>query len=119
MNVAGIPLAMWVLSLGLVALQSAAMEVAATKGPLELRGDDLKTPLGIDDPAPRFSWQLRDPQHGAKQTAYEELVASRVELLGTGHADMWASGRIESKSGASGRARNTIFLGREGVGRRG
>ena len=24
----------------------------------ELRVDDLKTPLGIDDPSPRFSWQL-------------------------------------------------------------
>ena len=50
-------------------------------GPRELRVDNLKTPLGIDDPAPRFSWQLRDPARGAKQTAYEVLVASRAELL--------------------------------------
>ena len=65
-------------------------------GPVELRVDDLKTPLGIDDPAPRLSWQLQDPARGAKQTAYEVLVASRAELLQTGQTDVWDSGRIES-----------------------
>jgi alpha-L-rhamnosidase len=68
------------------------------KGPTELRVDNLKTPLGIDDPAPRFSWQLQDPSHGAKQTAYEVLVASTAELLSAGSADVWDSGRIESAS---------------------
>jgi alpha-L-rhamnosidase len=65
-------------------------------GPVKLRVDELKTPLGIDDPAPRFSWQLADPARGAKQTAYEVLVASRAELLNVGKADVWDSGRIES-----------------------
>ncbi len=37
------------------------------RGPVELRVDNLKTPLGIDDPAPRFSWQLRDSARGARQ----------------------------------------------------
>ena len=49
----------------------AASAPAAAEGPVELRVDELKTPLGIDDPAPRFSWQLQDPARGAKQTAYE------------------------------------------------
>jgi alpha-L-rhamnosidase len=92
-------------ALGL-AMAAAALPLAAAtvvkpgqaNGAVELRVNDLKTPLGIDDPAPRFSWQLKDPARGAKQTAYEILVASRAELLshGTGKAGLWDSGRIES-----------------------
>jgi alpha-L-rhamnosidase len=58
--------------------------------------NELTTPLGMDDPAPRFSWQLQDPARGARQTAYEIQVASRVELLASGKADVWDSGRITS-----------------------
>src|ERR1039457_774031 len=65
-------------------------------GPVELRVDDLKMPLGIDDAAPRFSWQLRDPTRGALQSAYEVLVASKAELLRVGKADIWDSGRVNS-----------------------
>jgi alpha-L-rhamnosidase len=57
--------------------------------------NNLTTPLGIDDPAPRFSWQLHDPARGARQTAYQIRVATRPELLLT-DADIWDSGRIES-----------------------
>jgi len=73
-----------------------AAQAPAFTGPVELRVDNLKTPLGIDDMAPRFSWQLQDPARGAKQTAYEVLVATRAELLTQGNADVWESGRIES-----------------------
>jgi alpha-L-rhamnosidase len=68
----------------------------AQVGPVELRVDDLKAPLGIDDPAPRFSWQLSDSAPGAKQTAYEVQVGSSATLLLTGQSDVWTSGRIES-----------------------
>jgi alpha-L-rhamnosidase len=84
----------WGLVLGAAALQ--AQTTAPVTGPVELRVDDLKTPLGIDDPAPRLSWQLQDAARGAKQTAYEVLVASGEELLQAGQADVWDSGRIES-----------------------
>ena len=84
------------LVLGAAAVPMAAGQAPAFTGPVELRVDNLKTPLGIDDPAPRLSWQLRDPARGAKQTAYEVLVASRAELLREGNADVWESGRIES-----------------------
>ena len=59
--------------------------------------DNLKAPLGIDDPAPRFSWQLLDPSNGAKQTAYELQIATKPELLSSGKPDVWDSGRIESE----------------------
>ncbi len=35
-------------------------------GPVDLRVDNLVTPLGIDDPAPSFSWELRDPSAAGK-----------------------------------------------------
>ena len=61
-----------------------------------LRVDELVTPLGIDDPQPRFSWQLRDNRQGARQTAYQLFVSSSSESLATGKADVWDSGRIVS-----------------------
>jgi alpha-L-rhamnosidase len=73
-----------------------AAHAQSQAGPVELRVDGLNTPLGIDDPAPRFSWQLADPARGAKQTAYELEVASQAELLGK--ADIWDSGQIESSA---------------------
>ena len=69
---------------------------AQTAGPASLQVDNLKTPLGIDDPAPRFSWQLRDPARGAKQTAYQIQVSSAAGRLETDDADVWTSGRIAS-----------------------
>ncbi len=65
-------------------------------GPAHLRVDNLTEPLGIDDPAPKFSWQLEDPARGAKQTAY------RIDLFAgiAGYPDakfaFWSSGRVES-----------------------
>ena len=65
------------------------------RGPVELRVDDLATPIGIDDPAPRLSWQLSDSSQGARQTSYQVMVASSMELLAQGKADIWDSGRVE------------------------
>lgn len=86
-------------ALGLISVAAVlpltAQNATAVTGPVELRVDSLKTPLGIDDPAPHFSWQLRDPARGARQIAYEVLVASESELLREGKPDVWDSGRID------------------------
>ena len=73
-----------------------SVQAWAASGPVKLRVDNLMTPLGIDDMAPRFSWQLQDPARGARQSAYEVQVASRAELLAQDKSDLWDSGRIES-----------------------
>src|ERR1700731_1232635 len=65
-------------------------------GPVELQVNNLVTPLGIDDPSPSFSWQLKDPARGAKQAAYQVSVASSPELAKQSPADIWTSGRVES-----------------------
>lgn len=70
----------------------------ATTGPAHLRVNDLPAPLGLDDPAPRFSWQLDDPAAGAKQSAYEIQVASNAALLAQDKADVWTSGRVSSSA---------------------
>ncbi len=96
----------WGLVLSAAAVPAFAQQTATTAGPVELRVDNLKNPLGIDDATPNFSWQLRDAEHGAKQTAYEVLVASSPELLAQGRADVWNSGRV-----ASGQSLNVRYGG--------
>jgi alpha-L-rhamnosidase len=71
---------------------AATWSATAQAGPIALQVDNLDNPLGIDDPAPLFSWQLRDPAPGARQTAYQIQVASTA----AGNADIWDSGRIAS-----------------------
>jgi alpha-L-rhamnosidase len=94
----GLPL----ISLAALAANAPAQNV----GPLISGVDNLMTPLGLDDPAPRFSWQLLDNSRGARQTAYEVQVASREELLAQGKADLWESGRVES-----GQSLNVVYAG--------
>ncbi len=62
---------------------------------MDLRVDDLKAPLGIDDPTPRFSWQLSDAVRGARQAAYEVEVFSSTALAAANKPD-WSSGRVAS-----------------------
>jgi len=80
--------------LGIAACATAVSAQALS--PAALRVDELVTPLGIDDPQPLFSWQLRDQRQGAKQTAYRLLVSSTPALLVAGKADVWDSGRVVS-----------------------
>ncbi|HUX27357.1 MAG TPA: alpha-L-rhamnosidase N-terminal domain-containing protein, partial [Terracidiphilus sp.] len=94
------------LAVAVATLPMAAQNAPVIAGPAELRVDNLKTPLGIDDGAPRFSWQLQDAAQGAKQTAYEVMVASRAELLRQGKPDVWDSGRV-----ASGESENVNYAG--------
>jgi len=65
--------------------------------PVRLRTDDLTSPMGLDDAAPRFAWQLSDARHGAKQVAYQIQVATKRDLLTTGKADVWDSGKVASE----------------------
>jgi hypothetical protein len=82
----------FVFSLGFLPIMTHAQ---AARGPVALRVDNLTNPLGIDDPAPLFSWRLRDPAAGARQTAYEVTVASTAAQLSQGKADEWTSGRLD------------------------
>ncbi|SPE58887.1 Alpha-L-rhamnosidase protein (fragment) [Verrucomicrobia bacterium] len=56
-------------------------------------------PLGLDTARPRLSWQLaaidRD-KRGQRQTRYQILVASSLQLLEENEGDRWDSGCIQS-----------------------
>ena len=114
----------WALILSVAAMPVFAQRATTTTGPVELRVDNLKNPLGIDDTTPNFSWQLRDAERGAKQTAYEVLVASSPELLAQGKADVWNSGRVASGQslnvrygGPALKPSDSLLVVREAVGR--
>ncbi|MFT4112153.1 family 78 glycoside hydrolase catalytic domain [Silvibacterium sp.] len=64
--------------------------------PFALECDNLATPLGDDNAAPRLSWKLADSRSGAVQTAYRIVVATKPALLASTHADVWNSGKISS-----------------------
>ena len=85
----------WIFVLGIATLPLFGQGSTA-RGAAGLQVDNLRTPLGIDDPAPRFSWQLRDPAQGARQSAYLVDVSSTAAALNQGHADVWTSGRTNS-----------------------
>lgn len=64
--------------------------------PTSLRCEYLVNPLGIGVVRPRFSWEMHDERRGARQSAYQVLVASTAERLAENRADVWDSGKVES-----------------------
>jgi alpha-L-rhamnosidase len=61
-----------------------------------LRCEYLVNPLGIDELNPRLSWLMLTSRTGAKQVAYRIRVASSMNVLHSGAADLWDSDWIES-----------------------
>jgi alpha-L-rhamnosidase len=55
-----------------------------------------ENPIGIDVSQPRLSWQLRSDERGARQTAYQILVAPSEADLESDLNLVWDSGKIES-----------------------
>jgi len=53
-------------------------------------------PLGLDVLQPRLSWQLQSSERGARQSAYQVLVAPSEIDLESGLNLVWNSGKIES-----------------------
>src|SRR5579863_1877548 len=82
---------------GFCALLACAAATAQVGKPEKLECESLVTPLGMDAEKPTLSWQLRDTRDGAKQTAYEVLIASSAVNLASGKADVWDSGKVESR----------------------
>src|SRR5437763_876695 len=64
--------------------------------PVHLRCESLTNPLGIDIEKPTFSWQSDNNERNWRQSAYRILVASRADLISSGKADVWDSGKQRS-----------------------
>jgi len=84
--------------LGLLAATSRveAAPAAAAFEVTQLRCEYRTNPLGLDVVRPRLGWVNTSAERGARQTAYEIVVASTPELLAKNQGDRWESGKVTS-----------------------
>src|SRR5256714_6157667 len=61
-----------------------------------LRCEYLVSPLAVETREPRLSWTVESNQRGAKQTAYQILVASNANHLAANRGDLWDTGKVAS-----------------------
>jgi alpha-L-rhamnosidase len=59
-----------------------------------LRCEYLVSPLAIETREPRLSWTIEGTARGAKQTAYQIIVASGENELAAGRGDLWDTGKV-------------------------
>ncbi len=64
--------------------------------PERLRVEYLEAPAGIEEMAPRFSWQLQCERQGCTQTARQLLVADTPAALEKEEGNLWDSGKTNS-----------------------
>jgi len=82
------------LCLAILSLNTTIMHASTT---LEnLRCEARTNPAGIDVTSPRLSWIIQSAERGAKQSAYQILVASSPDKLAKDQGDLWDSGKVES-----------------------
>lgn len=63
----------------------------------KLRCEYQETPLGLEVLNPRLSWQMKATNRGAKQTAYQILVADNEADLKKDNGNVWNSGMVKSE----------------------
>lgn len=61
-----------------------------------LRCEYRHNPLGIDVASPRLSWKVESSRRGARQTAYQVIVAQSEEALQRDQGELWDSGVVRS-----------------------
>jgi alpha-L-rhamnosidase len=89
-------------SIFIFGLVSITLQVRAQPtAPAGLLVNGVSNPLAIDRDTTRFTWSSADTGRGAKQTAYEILLAPSAERLATGTGLWWDSGRVNSDKSAS------------------
>jgi len=68
------------------------LNVNAGANIVNLKVDGIENPVGIDDSAPAFSWQMESDVIGAAQKSYEIIVADFNDNI------LWDSGIVESQT---------------------
>lgn len=81
---------------GLLLLMLSLNSVCAALTPVGLKCGYVVNPLGVDEPKPRLLWRLESEQRGARQTAYQVLVAKSRATLNSNKGDLWDSGKVAS-----------------------
>jgi len=85
------------IGLALLSAEAATASVVAD----QLTCEYLVDPIGIDAAKPRLSWKIGIGDRGSevrglRQSAYQILVASSLEVLAKDQGDLWDSGKVES-----------------------
>ncbi|MBB2145320.1 Bacterial alpha-L-rhamnosidase [Pedobacter sp. LMG 31464] len=65
---------------------------------INLKTEYLINPIGLDNPNPRFTWQMADNRKGAKQTAYRIMVSTDSVALLQGKANQWNTGWLQTST---------------------
>jgi alpha-L-rhamnosidase len=86
--------------------------LASELAPAALRCEYRVNPLGIDEAQPRLTWRVDSDKRGSKQSAYQILVASSMELLRQNTGDLWDSGKVISDQTV-----NVVYAGKPLVSR--
>lgn len=63
----------------------------------KLKCEYQETPIGLEVMTPRLSWQMKATNRGAKQTAYQILVADNEADLKKDNGNVWNSGMVKSE----------------------
>jgi len=79
-----------------VLLLLSAGSAAANPAVVNLAVEFQNQPLAIDTPYPRLSWEVRSEERGARQGAYEVVVAASEEDLDRPGKAWWDSGKVKS-----------------------
>jgi alpha-L-rhamnosidase len=69
---------------------------ASDIGIAQLKTEMRNNPLGVDTPAPRFSWILTSNTRNEFQTAFEILVSDDEAILSKNTGNTWQSPKIQS-----------------------
>jgi alpha-L-rhamnosidase len=80
--------------------QGCSKQSQTTLWPAHLQIENRNEPLGIDEKAPRLSWQLMQTDtrlRGLHQFAYQIQVASSTSALLQNKPDMWDTGKVHSE----------------------
>ncbi|MDO3628341.1 alpha-L-rhamnosidase [Mucilaginibacter sp. BT774] len=64
----------------------------------KLECEYLSIPLGIDNPHPRFTWQMDDSRPGARQTGYQIAVGTDSAEVVKGNGDNWVFHQTNSNT---------------------
>lgn len=78
-----------------------------------LKVQNVEKPLGLQEPRPRFSWQLVSAARNVRQATYRIRVASSEAKLKGGGADLWDSGVVASPTSLNVRYDGTPLTSRE------
>lgn len=81
---------------GILCVLNSCIPINSETQIVALRCEYLTEPLGIDEPAPRFTWEYESEQVDFMQKYYRIRVASSPDALAENLPDIWDSGKVKS-----------------------